>query len=422
MSNDAEKTQHSGRTGEFDISDMTDEEAEEARRKRRAQANSDDGGWQDWGSGAWGTSKGGKGGPNIWGADARWTGDKPPEPKAASRGNRTEAINIGDLHANAADISFQSDNRKYKVGAEKPSRAPGWNDSWGDDDDADAGSTLSLNLDDIQGAAGRLNNPILQKGSYNAPKEEDNNTYRAGQFNKLANRSEPLEAPISRAPSRGFDDNFNDDGGGWSPAQMVDSSAPKAPAGVKGSEATAAIDAAAFLSSTGAGAQDAKLAAEAARAHLIIFAPDSPDSVLFEIRRNVINIGRDYSNDVVLSDPYTSQKHVIIHKRGANFFEVEDAGTTHGTMVNGHFITRARLQHGDHIEIGATILRFVPGVPSVQDRIPSSAPTRAPLYTTPPPGAAPAARRSMMFIILVASLIMTMIAVGVVVTFILVID
>lgn len=435
--NDADKTQHSGRTGEFDISDMTDEEAEKARAKKRDAQLKDESGWSEWGNDAWGKGKGGGGGKGAggtWGKDERWTGDKPSAPAAksnASAGNRTEAFFIGDGVDHAGDnaIELKTDNRKYKIGAKggKSGGKGGWNEDW---DDADGGggggsSTMALNLNDIQTEAAKPSAPVFQRGSYNPGQAEDNSTYRAGHFQKAGGRNDDI-APTSKKPGGrgGFSDEPLDDPNGWSPGQLVDANAakiPKAPANMKGADATAAIDVASFLGEdrNATVPLDAKqaaaiAAADAQRAHLIIFAPDSTDAVVFEIRRDTINIGRDFSNDVVLSDPYTSQKHVMIHKR-QGFYEVEDAGTVNGTMVNGHFITRARLQHGDHVEIGATILRFVPGVPSVQDRIPSSAPQRQPVYTAPPPKKGQdGGVRSPMMLILVATLIMIVIAAGVI--------
>ena len=144
---------------------------------------------------------------------------------------------------------------------------------------------MALNLNDIKGEAAKPSAPVFQRGSYNPGQAEDNSTYRAGHFQKSSGRNDDI-APTSKKPGGrgGFSDEPADDPNGWSPAQLVDASASKAakaPANMKGADATAAIDVASFLGEDRNNATvplDAKqaaaiAAADAQRAHLIIFAP-----------------------------------------------------------------------------------------------------------------------------------------------------
>jgi signal transduction histidine kinase len=68
-------------------------------------------------------------------------------------------------------------------------------------------------------------------------------------------------------------------------------------------------------------------------------------------------IGRDHSNDVVLSDPSVSRRHAAIWRDPEGYLLV-DAGSSHGTRVDGKRVERARLAHGMEIWLGASCLRF----------------------------------------------------------------
>ncbi len=78
----------------------------------------------------------------------------------------------------------------------------------------------------------------------------------------------------------------------------------------------------------------------------------------FVIFRNPTTIGSSPKCDVyVFKDPAIEPKHALIHDRGGRF-EIEDQGTADGTYVNGRPVTRAYLNHGDQIVVGATMLEF----------------------------------------------------------------
>jgi hypothetical protein len=59
----------------------------------------------------------------------------------------------------------------------------------------------------------------------------------------------------------------------------------------------------------------------------------------------------------LFKDDAIEPKHALIYNRGGTF-EIEDCHTTDGTYVNGIPITRHRLQHGDQIVMGKTVLEF----------------------------------------------------------------
>lgn len=79
----------------------------------------------------------------------------------------------------------------------------------------------------------------------------------------------------------------------------------------------------------------------------------------FLLREQSTVIGRETGATIVIGkDNAISRRHVVI-RRTPNGVEVEDAGSSHGTRVNGAPLPAARpLRSGDVIEIGQTTLRF----------------------------------------------------------------
>jgi Nif-specific regulatory protein len=72
-----------------------------------------------------------------------------------------------------------------------------------------------------------------------------------------------------------------------------------------------------------------------------------------------IRIGRDAGLELVIADSKASRHHATIDKDG-DAWVIEDAGSRHGTFVNGDRVTRHLLVDGDQLQIGSTQLRFDP--------------------------------------------------------------
>ncbi len=68
-------------------------------------------------------------------------------------------------------------------------------------------------------------------------------------------------------------------------------------------------------------------------------------------------LGRDPTNELVLSDAGISWRHARIEDRG-DAWALVDLGSTNGSLVNGERCTDRRLAHGDKIVLGRTVLRF----------------------------------------------------------------
>ncbi|MFK7985891.1 MAG: DUF4388 domain-containing protein [Sandaracinaceae bacterium] len=71
-----------------------------------------------------------------------------------------------------------------------------------------------------------------------------------------------------------------------------------------------------------------------------------------------IVVGRSSELDMVLVEDMVSRRHAKITVTGDQIF-IQDLGSTNGTFVNGEKIKRARLQEGDHILIGTSIIKLI---------------------------------------------------------------
>src|SRR4029453_3752404 len=84
----------------------------------------------------------------------------------------------------------------------------------------------------------------------------------------------------------------------------------------------------------------------------------------FPLRMNrEIIIGRSSDLDMVLVEDMVSRKHAKISPTDGDVF-IQALGATNGTFVNGEKITRSRLQEGDRILVGTSIIKMVSVDPS----------------------------------------------------------
>ena len=93
-------------------------------------------------------------------------------------------------------------------------------------------------------------------------------------------------------------------------------------------------------------------------AYLIETAGEQPGRV-FPLQQDLISLGRDPRNTVVLSDPSVSGFHARVERGLDGGFAVEDRGSRNGTLVNGQLLTAVHaLAENDLVEIGATRFQF----------------------------------------------------------------
>ncbi|MCW8139637.1 MAG: sigma 54-interacting transcriptional regulator [Planctomycetota bacterium] len=90
-------------------------------------------------------------------------------------------------------------------------------------------------------------------------------------------------------------------------------------------------------------------------ARLIVCGKDGQPHRIVEAEGKVITIGRSSENHVQIDDLNSSRHHCEIHET-SGAFELVDKDSRNGVFVNGHRVQRGRLEAGDKLEIGTTIL------------------------------------------------------------------
>ncbi|MFN7210681.1 MAG: FHA domain-containing protein [Aggregatilineales bacterium] len=126
---------------------------------------------------------------------------------------------------------------------------------------------------------------------------------------------------------------------------------------------------------------------------LIVRRGPQPNQI-YELTKDVISLGRDITNDIVVNDPEVSRHHCRL-TRGSGGYTLEDLGSTNGTFVNGQRISGARpLNSGDLVGLGETVtLAYEASAADVAARPPlvGAEPPYAPAPSTyaPPQSAAP---------------------------------
>jgi pSer/pThr/pTyr-binding forkhead associated (FHA) protein len=79
---------------------------------------------------------------------------------------------------------------------------------------------------------------------------------------------------------------------------------------------------------------------------------------VYPIQHNTVVIGRSDDADVLVLDPSVSARHAQLIN-GSRGFEIEDFGSTNGTLVEGRPIGRTLLQGGERITIGQVEFKFL---------------------------------------------------------------
>ncbi len=111
---------------------------------------------------------------------------------------------------------------------------------------------------------------------------------------------------------------------------------------------------------------------------------------VFDLNKDVVTLGRDITNDIVINDREVSRHHLRV-VRSAEGCTLEDLGSTNGTFVNGKRVSgMVALKNGDMIGLGETVTL---GYEVVRPSVPASdAPYQpptpaAPSYQPPAPAA-----------------------------------
>lgn len=87
---------------------------------------------------------------------------------------------------------------------------------------------------------------------------------------------------------------------------------------------------------------------------LIVRRGPQPNQV-YELSSDVMNLGRDITNDIVINDREVSRHHLRF-TQGEQGITLEDLGSTNGTFINGKRLTGAQsLHNGDMVGLGETV-------------------------------------------------------------------
>jgi uncharacterized RDD family membrane protein YckC len=89
----------------------------------------------------------------------------------------------------------------------------------------------------------------------------------------------------------------------------------------------------------------------------LIVNPTSAARREIRLSRNLLSIGRDPSNDLVLPDAMVSRRHAVIECRGNQYY-LRDCNSSNGSVVNGDRISERSLRDGDLVAIGTARLLF----------------------------------------------------------------
>ena len=85
---------------------------------------------------------------------------------------------------------------------------------------------------------------------------------------------------------------------------------------------------------------------------------DEDNDIAYSLTGGVERIGRESSNDIVISDINASRTHAEIHMEPNGTWIISDLGSTNGLYVNGRRVKSAPLNDADIVLIGTTRLEF----------------------------------------------------------------
>jgi len=87
----------------------------------------------------------------------------------------------------------------------------------------------------------------------------------------------------------------------------------------------------------------------------------------WDLEGELVTVGRDVSNDIVINDAEASRQHLRLRRRRGSGYVLEDLGSTNGTFVNGQRLSGARsLHNGDMIGMGETVTLAYERVPGTE--------------------------------------------------------
>lgn len=84
----------------------------------------------------------------------------------------------------------------------------------------------------------------------------------------------------------------------------------------------------------------------------------------FYLNVPLVRIGRDRENDIQLHDSEVSRRHAQLVQKGDQWL-FQDLKSANGSVINQQIVAERTLVHGDHIQLGRTLLLFTAKKPAV---------------------------------------------------------
>jgi pSer/pThr/pTyr-binding forkhead associated (FHA) protein len=85
--------------------------------------------------------------------------------------------------------------------------------------------------------------------------------------------------------------------------------------------------------------------------------PDGDEVVVLPLGR-LTRIGRRSGADIVLDDTTVSRRHALVLDRGGGAVIADDR-SLNGVYVNGQRVSEATLHHGDEVQLGDRVMRYL---------------------------------------------------------------
>src|SRR5437870_3652410 len=109
---------------------------------------------------------------------------------------------------------------------------------------------------------------------------------------------------------------------------------------------------------------------------------------VFELAKDVMTIGRDVNNDLVINDSEVSRNHARLTSQSGGYL-IEDLASTNGTFVNGQRLIGPKLLNSsDVVGLGETIVLEYSYVADSGATVVAAGPIR-PMMSAEPPTAPP---------------------------------
>jgi diguanylate cyclase (GGDEF)-like protein len=80
----------------------------------------------------------------------------------------------------------------------------------------------------------------------------------------------------------------------------------------------------------------------------------------YPLDRRAMELGRDDNNTICIHSDKASRRHARVVERDGQVW-IEDLGSTNGTIVNDRKVRQAPLSHGDIVNIGSVLLKYICG-------------------------------------------------------------